>query len=199
MGNLNLYQKLQSMRKSLSETTLKKTGKAKDKQGGIRYEYFELSDFLPQIIRLCTDNGVTTLFNFKEDIASLKLVNNENIDEIIEFTMPVKVSQLIMCNEMQNIGGAKTFAKRYLYFDAFEIAENDDVENKSAEPGALKKIDSIKIKLIKGLIEETNSDPIQFMTWAGVDDISEITVGKFPSVIKALEDKKEKLKKGTGQ
>jgi hypothetical protein len=193
---LNIYQKLQKVRFELSETELKKTGKAKDKNGGVRYEYFELKDFLPEIEKLCYENGLTPIFNFGDTEATLSIIDSDTPDSRIVFNMPVKVSPLIMCNEMQNIGGAKTFAKRYLYFDAFEIAENDETEVKSTQPGALEKINSVQLKVIKQLIEETGTDEIQFMVWAKVDDLKEITVNKLPSVMKALNQKKEKMNAG---
>lgn len=190
---LNIYQKLQKVRNDLQQTELKKTGKAKDKNNQVKYEYFELRDFLPKITELCDKYSITPIFNFGEGNATLLIVNSEDKNEYIMFSMPTKVSPLLMCNEMQNIGGAKTYAKRYLYFDAFEIAENDETEDKTAPTGALEKINSVQAKVIKQLIEETNTDELQFLGWAQVDDIKNITVNKLASAMKLLNHKKEKL------
>lgn len=191
-NSLNVYQKLQKVRNELQQTELKKTGKAKGKNGELRYEYFELKDFLPKITELCTLYGLMPKFNFELERAELLIIDIDDPEKIIDFHMPTKVSPLIMCNEMQNIGGAKTFAKRYLYFDAFEIAENDETEPNSTPPGALEKINNIQAKVIKQLIEETNTDELQFLAWAQVGDIKEITVNKLPSAMKLLNQKKEK-------
>jgi hypothetical protein len=193
---LNIYQKLQKVRNELQQTELKKTGKAKGKNNEIRYEYFELRDFLPKITELCDKYGITPIFNFGEGKAVLLIVNSEDKNEYIMFSMPTKVSQLLLCNDMQNIGGAKTYAKRYLYFDAFEIAENDETEGKTAPPGAMEKINSVQAKVIRQLIEETNTDELQFLGWAQVDDVKDITVNKLASAMKLLNQKKEKLNTG---
>lgn len=194
MSQENVYKKLQTVRYKLSQEKMKKSGKAKGKDGKVRYDYFELSDFLPKIEELCFNEGIAPIYNFGDLKATLKIVNLDNPNDYIVFSMPVKVSQLLMCNDMQNIGGAKTFAKRYLYFDAFEIAENDETEVRSTQPGALEKINSVQLKVIKQLIQETNTDEFQFMTWCKVDDLKEITVGKLPSVMAALNKKKEQQK-----
>jgi hypothetical protein len=192
---LNVYQKLQKVRKELLDAALKKTGKAKGKNGELRYEYFELKDILPDITKLCDKYNLFPKFNFGLENAELLIIDSDKPEDVIPFPMPTKVSPLIMCNEMQNIGGAKTFAKRYLYFDAFEIAENDETEVKSTEPGALEKINSVQLKVIKQLIEETGTDEVQFMTWAKVDDLKDMTVSKLPSAMKLLNQKKEKQEK----
>ena len=76
------------------------------------------------VIEACFKYGLSTKFDFGLEVAALIITNCDNPQDTIDpFKMPVKVPEIMMCNEMQNIGGAKTFAKRYLYSDAFEISQ----------------------------------------------------------------------------
>ena len=192
---LNIYKKLQKARVELSNHELKKTGKAKNKSGAVMYTYFELADILPHITRICDKYGITPIYNFTLTGATLEIRDSDNVDNLIVFTMPTEVTPLVMCNAMQNIGGAQSFAKRYLYFDAFDVAEN--IDNGGEIPPQLEKISNVQVKVIKALIEETKTDEISFMSWAGIERIEDMTVDKLSSAMSILERKKEK--KGTGK
>ena len=190
-SSMNLYKKLQSARAELSTIDFKKSGQAKNKTGQVMYTYFELSDILPYITNACNKYGITPIYNFTKTGATLELRNNDNLDELIVTSMPVEITQLLMCNAMQSMGGAKSFAKRYLYFDAFEISENMD------EGGEIfvqqEKISNVQVKVIKKLIDETNTDEMQFMAWANIERIEDMTVDKLHSAMNLLEKKKEKM------
>lgn len=193
---LNIYQKLQKVRYELSQKELKKSGKAVAKDGTIRYEYFELGDFMPHITSLCFENGLTPKFNFTLDNATLIIVDNDNLDINIPFEMPVKIPLILMCNDMQNIGGAKTFAKRYLYFDAFEISETETIDGSAPDEDAIeanKKIDKAAIMVIKKLLKETESDETKFLEWVGATKVEDIKNKNLSICMKKLNEKKEQI------
>lgn len=195
---LNIYQKLQKTRYELSKKEIKKSGKAIGKDGKVRYEYFELDDFMPHITELCFKNGLTTKFNFNLENATLEVIDSDDpgVKEIFE--MPVKVSAIMLCNEMQNIGGTKTFSKRYLYSDAFEISESEIIDSSEPNVEAIegnKKIDKSAVFVIKKLLDETHSDVDKFLEFAGAKRVEDITNDILGECMRMLNKKKEGIKK----
>lgn len=186
----NVFAKLQKAREELSKMNFKKSGR----NTFSKYDYFELKDILPSITQRCSENGIVPIFNFGKESASLIIKDTESDGNII-FTMPSEISPLKGCNAIQSIGGALTYAKRYLYMNAFEIAENDLTEEDGDEKDARDPISNVHVKVIQKLIDETNTDLIQFLTWANVKELKEIENRQLPSIMSALEKKKEKVSK----
>ena len=118
---MNIYEKLQTCRVKLQESGLKKTGK----NPFSKYDYFELSDFLPQIMCLFNDLKLCSIVKFDDKLAALTIINTEKPDETIVFTSPMASANLKGCHEVQNLGAVETYQRRYLYMTAMEIVEND--------------------------------------------------------------------------
>ncbi|CAG9705477.1 ERF family protein [Clostridium neonatale] len=195
---LNIYQKLQKTRYELSKKEIKKSGKAIGKDGKVRYEYFELNDFMPYITELCFENGLTTKFNFNLETATLEVIDSDDPEVKEIFEMPVKVSAIMMCNEMQNIGGAKTFSKRYLYSDAFEISESEIIDSSEPNIEAIegnKKIDKAAVFVIKKLLDETKSDEGKFLNCLGVKKIEDIPNSSLNVCMNELNKRKATMQK----
>lgn len=120
-NELNIFQKLNKCRTELQAQGLKKNGYNVYKN----FEYFELSDFLPSVNKLCNDYGLFTQFDMGADFARLEVLNCENPAEKIAFTLPVFVKEGAA---MQDIGAFVTYARRYLLMIAFEICEADIID-----------------------------------------------------------------------
>lgn len=118
---MNIYEKLQTMRVALQMQNLKKSGK----NTYSKYDYYNLSDFLPQVNQLMVDNKVTSVITFDKEFAKLTLIDCEKPDARIEFTSPMASAQLKGVHEIQNLGAVETYQRRYLYMVAFEIVEAD--------------------------------------------------------------------------
>lgn len=118
---MNIYSKIQLVKKALLEANLKKSGQNKF----ANYNYFELADFLPTIINLCNENGLFTQISFTNELAYLTIVNAEKADETVTYTSPMRELELKGCNLIQALGGVETYSRRYLYMSAFDIVEND--------------------------------------------------------------------------
>ena len=82
---MNIYEKLNKAKLALQAAGLKKSGK----NDFAKYEYFELSDFLPTIIALEHEIGFTCAVSFGIEQATLEIVNTEKPDESILFTSPM--------------------------------------------------------------------------------------------------------------
>lgn len=121
---MNIYEKLQKCRVELQSKGLNKSGN--NKFAG--YTYFELSDFLPTINQMCLDHKLMTQTSFTNELATLKIINVEAPEEVIEFTSPMASAQLKGCHDIQNLGAVETYQRRYLLVTAFEIVENDALD-----------------------------------------------------------------------
>lgn len=141
----NIYEKVQKIKSDLLKENLKKTGLNKFSN----FSYFELADFLPQIIKLCNEKQVCTFVSFDNEMAKLIAVNSEKIDEKIEISSPMRELELKGCNLIQALGGVETYSRRYLYMSLFDITENDMFNSTNGQ-----KETEIKKELPEKLVEE---------------------------------------------
>lgn len=118
---MNIYEKIQNVKKKLLEANLKKSGNNKF----ANYTYYELADFLPTIINLCVEEKLFTSVRFDDIFAFLDIINIEKPDEKVTYTSPMRTLELKGANAVQALGGVETYSRRYLYMAAFDIVEND--------------------------------------------------------------------------
>jgi hypothetical protein len=124
IGSRQVYKKLQSARIKLQQTKLTKSGH--NKFAG--YDYFELSDFLPDINYIFSELGLCSVVSFGKELATLRIVDIESDGEVV-FTSPMASAQLKGCHEIQNLGAVETYSRRYLYVTALEIVEHDALDS----------------------------------------------------------------------
>lgn len=194
--NLNIYQKLQKSRVELQQKKLKKTGVNKYSN----YTYFDLGDFLPAINEICNNNGLTPIFQFTSTLSTLTIIDADNIENKVEFSTPIEIASLKGCSNIQNIGGTQSYARRYLYMMAFEVAEADMIDGGGAEidqdaENAKKKIDKSSVFVIKKLIEETGTEQEKFLNWVGAKRVEDITNDCLGTCMRELNKKKEGIEK----
>lgn len=120
---MNIYEKLALAKVALHEKGLKKSGKNEF----AKYDYFELSDFMPEIVKQECLLKFCCIVNFA-DVATLEIVNSEKPDDKIVFQSPMSSASLKGMHEVQNMGAVQTYIRRYLYTNAFEIAESDAID-----------------------------------------------------------------------
>lgn len=118
---MNIYQKLQKCRVDLQNKKLTKSGFNKFSN----YDYFELSDFLPEINRMFNDIGLCSMVVFSSEAAELMIIDSDKPDDLITFCSPMSTAHLTACHEVQNLGAVETYLRRYLYMTALEIVEGD--------------------------------------------------------------------------
>lgn len=191
---LNIYQKLQKSRAELQKKTMKKSGK----NTFSHYEYFELGDFLPQVNEIAQSNGLAPIFNYTTESATLTIIDTDKIEDTILFTTPVVASELKGCMPMQSVGAMQTYARRYLYVMAFEISENDIVNNAEVDEEAefnKRKIDLVKIDTIRAMLKKSNSDEKNFCKWAKVSKVEDIENKDFIVCANMLEKAIQKFEK----
>ena len=124
---MNIYEKLQKIKLELLNSNLKKSGK--NKFAG--FDYFELCDFLPEIIKLCDKYKVCTVIGFNENNATLAAIDceaEESNKNAVVITAPTAALELKGSNAIQALGGVQTYMRRYLYMAMFDITECDQFD-----------------------------------------------------------------------
>jgi len=122
----NVYKKLQHARVMLQEKNLKKSGK--NKFAG--FNYYELADFIPSVNSIFDKVGLFSMFNIRDNVGTLVIINIENPTDTITFESPVKEAEIKGSTPIQCLGGIHTYMKRYLYLNALEIVESDMFDGK---------------------------------------------------------------------
>jgi hypothetical protein len=115
---------IQEIRVKLQNLNIVKTGHNKF----AKFRYYELADFIPNVNELCLIHGISTNFSVDNEKATLEISDIES-DESVVFSVPFVTPEIKGANATQNLGGAITYIKRYLYMNAFEIVENDHFDS----------------------------------------------------------------------
>lgn len=153
---MSVYKKLQEARVKFHSKSLKKTGENKF----AKYFYFELGDFLPAIQEVFSEVGLVGVCSFTADVATLRVVDSDKPDDVIEFTSPMGSADLKGCHVVQNIGAVETYQRRYLWVAAMEIVEHDVLDATTGKDEPKKKADSQKTVMsepkVQGWIREIN-------------------------------------------
>lgn len=166
---MNIYEKIQAVKEELLQANIKKSGE----NTYANYKYYELADFLPTIINLCNKHGLHTKITFDDQLAKLIIRNVEEINEIEEYTSPMRDLEIKGSNKIQALGGVETYQRRYLYMCAFDIVENDIFD---APPP---KITPKQIKLINDLVQDKKS----MLAYYKVDKIEDLTIDQASEII----------------
>lgn len=159
---MNIYEKMQKVKKLLSDSELQKTGENEYS----KFEYYELSDILPAIITFCEEYRLFTHVNFVKEYSTktitteenqvqekvkvgesaiLTVINIDNPEEKLEYSSDIKDLELKAANAIQNYGGIQTYSRRYLYMNAFDIVEAEmfDKEMNKKKKQTIKKNNAI--------------------------------------------------------
>ena len=155
---MSVYKKLQEARILLQNTKLNKSGK--NKFAG--FNYFELSDFIPQVTEIFNKVGLCGVVSFTNDTAYLTVHETEG-DGFISFTSPLVMAENAKGQAIQSLGATHTYFRRYLWLMCMEITENDLID--SVEPKApidfkahlITNMDVPEVKVVKakGTIESS--------------------------------------------
>jgi hypothetical protein len=113
--------KLQQVRVELQKRNIKKSGE----NTYSKFSYYELADFLPIVNELFLQFKLTSQFSLLKDKAELKIIDAESGDALIFETIINQDIALKQVTGMQIIGAVNTYAKRYCYYNALELTEND--------------------------------------------------------------------------
>ena len=187
----NVFIKLQSVRCDLQKTEMKKTGFNKFNQ----FAYWENADFLPTVNELCLKHGITPIIVFTKEEATMTIYNHDDKEDNVVFKIPFVVPQLKGSNTAQMLGSAQTYFTKYLYINAFTLAESDGLDCLSEEDRTeisksnTNKTDNEKedkIAIIKMRAKNNKELIIEAMKNAKVSKLEDLSVGVLDELVKAL-------------
>lgn len=198
---LILLAKLQKMRVELLKCDLKMTGK----NTFSKYDYFQLSDFMPDIMRIMLSNNVVSVNEINDKEASLTLINLDNTDDKLKFTLPLADAAVKGASSIQQVGAQSTYYRRYLYMIAFEISEAD-LQDEIGAPEANKQqqedhpdltvpAGDIEIKAVRRMLEETGVPEKAILDRYKVEKMEDLTKEQAFKAMKGLEETKKKIGK----
>lgn len=201
----SIYQKLLFMRQDYLKKSvdIKKTGYNKYSN----FNYYELGDFLAICTDIASNHKIVIIYSLDEKNAYLTLIDTENNNEKLVFSMPLAEATVKGANAIQNLGSLKTYTKKYLYFDVFEIAESDEFEPSTGSPDVKKenaaaeqkkaeeeaekiraeKIAPVKVKTLKDTLLETGISEAAVLKKYAVASLEDLTEGDYPKVLKDIE------------
>lgn len=122
---ISIYKKLSKSRAKLAQLPLQKSGKNKFAD----YSYFELSDFIPQVLKIFDEEGLCGVIQFQTDVATLSIYDCDAPQtEPVVFISPMVKAAVKGSSEIQNLGGTQTYLRRYLWMMAMELTDGDIVD-----------------------------------------------------------------------
>lgn len=122
---MNVFGKLAEARAKFKTAKVQKSGENKF-QG---YRYFELADILNAVTDINREVGLATVETVTADCATLTVVNVDDPADRADFSVPMSTAQLKGCHPVQNLGAAITYVRRYLYQNAYSVAEPDQLDS----------------------------------------------------------------------
>ena len=126
---MSVYKKLQQARAKLHQTKLTKSGK----NAFAKFNYFELSDFMPSVTEIFNSIGLCGIVSFTNDTAYLTIYDVEGDERgFVTFTSPLVLANMDRIQAIQSMGASHTYYRRYLYLMALDLVENDLID--SVEP-----------------------------------------------------------------
>lgn len=136
---MSVEQKILILRKRIKELNLKPTGH--NSHG--KYNYYQLSDFLPHTIDICSEIGLYDEYTEDEEYKTLVVKDVEQPTETRIFKMKkmevppilptqpnekVGVAMQRAGNTVQTVGSVDTYYMRYLYRNLLKLTEPDFTE-----------------------------------------------------------------------
>ena len=102
----------------------------------------------------------TTKENFQYAEFAHLLVYDVESEASIEFTKETAACSLSGAQPIQNLGSKTTYMKRYMYMDAFEIVENDKIEETTGAPEPKVEKKAKTTKTSKPKVEAVATQPV---------------------------------------
>ena len=188
---MNVYEKLAEARLKIAEKGMKKNGK----NSFAGYTYFELSDILPAVNAVNNELKLLSVFSFADKVATLCVINGEKPEEVItfEFAYSPDGASLKGCHKVQNDGAVQTYVKRYLYQNAYEIAEGDALDSTMNPNDVTKNVSKPKKKSFAEVMADlmkTNKNAVLFVLGDnGFEDASQVPQNLQPKVYSEIMNK----------
>ena len=127
----NVYTKLAQARLKFLQAGTTKSGRNMH----LEFHYFELEDIVPVATPIFAELGLLHVVDFKDEEATMTIINAENPRDDIVFALPFREIEPIVSktgnsvmNPLQALGASITYLRRYLWMLALDIVEADSID-----------------------------------------------------------------------
>lgn len=127
-STMSVWAKLLKVRSEFYAEGAKKTGKNLHAE----FKYFELKDIVPVAAPIFAKYGLLLVPTFVDGNAVAKVVNIDDPEETINFTIPLQFiaePAKFRMNEVQGVGAVVTYYRRYLYMVVLDLVDSDGIDN----------------------------------------------------------------------
>lgn len=122
----SIYKRLALVREKFLEVGIKKSGKNMQ----LKSMYFTLDDIVPVAMPLFHEQELLPLVNFTKDECTLRIADMNDEAMHIDFTAPMREYMgNAAVTPVQALGATITYMRRYLYQQALDIVEVDEMES----------------------------------------------------------------------
>jgi len=183
----NLFKKLAEAREQVRSMLGKKSGKNQK----VGWSYFELEDIIPPMLKVFNRIGLIGIEGHEDPVIdkdtgitltperyTLKIYNTDRPeDKPIVFTKKWGSAKTQSQLDIQAIGSESTYMRRYLWMDALEIVEGDQVDSVAGMEGTQQAPKKPRMATTPQLqiLRKNYPDPTAVFQWAGVTKWEDLT------------------------
>ena len=143
---MNIYEKMSNTRLFMQEEGIKKLGK----NTFAKYDYYKLADINTVMNKGLQKFRLFTQIELQTQIAILEIVNVDNPQEKVMYSMPFIEAEMKSASKIQSWGSSVSYLSRYLILEAFQIGEAevdvDSTEESEARAEAQKEPKKLSLK-----------------------------------------------------
>ena len=143
---MNIYEKMSTTRLFMQEEGIKKLGK----NTFAKYDYYKLADINTVMNKGLQKFRLFTQIEVQTQIAILEIVNVDNPQEKVMYSMPFIEAEMKSASKIQSWGSSVSYLSRYLILEAFQIGEAevdvDSTEESEARAEAQKEPKKLSLK-----------------------------------------------------
>lgn len=143
-----------------------------------KYDYLETKDIFPTVRRVAKELGFRTKFHMDYERLFMLLIITDKEDGSRE-EFHIRIPDLSVGDAgkfMQDEGRIRTYAMRYLYIQAFEIAVPDMIDNKDQRKTDVKGTKSVpkrEVTHTKKVVKPKNVSPVEPVIEQKTEEITE--------------------------
>ena len=127
-----LLESLQEVRYEMSKIEMKKSGY----NSHLKFNYFELKDFVPIATKLFYERGLAPMFTIECDANGIEYAYMHIFKGAERVAFRVPTAETAMPNPIQGLGAKITYLRRYMYLIVLDLVENDIIDAQDEAPKA---------------------------------------------------------------
>ena len=140
---MNVYEKMSNARLFMQEEGIKKLGK----NTFAKYDYYKLADINTVMNKALQKFRLFTQIEVQTQIAILEIINVDNTQEKVMYSMPFIEAEMKSASRIQSWGSSVSYLSRYLILEAFQIGEAEVDVDTTEESEARAEVQPNKLSL----------------------------------------------------